>query len=319
MTSDARATANSVEIRSFREDDARAVASLLRAITPDYLISPELVIHWLAAAPKRASARQWVAVDGGHVVGWGYGELKWSAVDPGIGALWAAVRTDARRRGVGAALYDVAEAHLRENGVWKLESWLGDDAGRRFAERRGFEQTRVERSSQLDVRRADLSELPALEAEKTAAGFRLAPLRDLLADRATVHSLYSDVHKDMPGDDERADLDFDEWERETMQNPLLDLDGSVNVLDGDRPVAFAWLLVDYEGRQAEHELTGTLREYRGRGLARLAKLAAIRWCVDNRIDTLLTGNDAENAPMLAINNRLGYVPTIERAEVAKTL
>ena len=66
-------------------------------------------------------------------------------------------------------------------------------------------------------------------------------------------------------------------------------------------------------------MTGTLRAYRGRGLARLAKLAGIRWCAENGVHTLLTANDSQNAPMLAINERLGYRPNLVREEYSKTV
>jgi RimJ/RimL family protein N-acetyltransferase len=145
------------------------------------------------------------------------------------------------------------------------------------------------------------------------------PLRDLRDRTRELHALWEEAAKDIPSDDEHGDIDFDEWQRETMGNPLLDLDASMTVLDGERPVAFAWLLIDREGGRGEHDLTGTLRAYRGRGLARLAKLAGIRWCRENDIRTLLTGNDAENAPMLAVNDRLGYRPTVFHVEFAREI
>src|SRR5919108_5057479 len=117
---------------------------------------------------------------------------------------------------------------------------------------------------------------------------RLVPLRDVVDERAPeLHQLYMEAARDMPGDDPHREVEFEQWQRDTLADPLLDLDGSMTVLDGDRPVAFAWIVSDREGRRAEHELTGTLRDYRGRSLARLAKLAVVRWCGEHGIDTLL--------------------------------
>jgi GNAT superfamily N-acetyltransferase len=89
------------------------------------------------------------------------------------------------------------------------------------------------------------------------------------------------------------------------------------VLIDDRPVALSWVGVDLEHRRAEHELTGTARAYRRRGLARLAKLAALRWCAAHGIERLATGNDGENAGMLAINYELGFRPDAVEIEWAK--
>jgi RimJ/RimL family protein N-acetyltransferase len=93
----------------------------------------------------------------------------------------------------------------------------------------------------------------------------------------------------------------------------------MNVLEGDDVVSFAWLELDREGGRGHHELTGTLRAYRGRGLATLAKVAAVRWCAANGIRELLTANDVDNAPMLAINERLGYRPTTVSTDLEKRL
>jgi RimJ/RimL family protein N-acetyltransferase len=60
--------------------------------------------------------------------------------------------------------------------------------------------------------------------------------------------------------------------------------------------------------------TATGREYRGRGLALAVKLASTRWAAENGITQLVTTNDETNAPMLAINRRLGYRPAGRRVE-----
>jgi GNAT superfamily N-acetyltransferase len=309
----------SAEIREFRDDDVDEVAELSRRLVPQYLSNRDVFLHWIRNAPERSRTRVWVVDEGDRLSGFAWTNFKWWAADPGIGSTFLLVATESRRRGYGAALDELVDGHLREHGAWKLEVYVTDDEGRAFAERRGYRETRRERLSQLDVASADLSELPELEAEKAAEGFAIAPLRDLAGREPDLHVLFEEAAKDIPSDDPHADIEFDEWRQETLGNPLLDPDGSMTVLDGDRPVAFAWLLVDREGGRGEHELTGTLREYRGRGLARLAKLAAIRWCRENGIRTLLTGNDSENAPMLAINDRLGYQPTVFHVEFAKVI
>ncbi|KPC92636.1 hypothetical protein ADL27_23995 [Streptomyces sp. NRRL F-6602] len=53
-------------------------------------------------------------------------------------------------------------------------------------------------------------------------------------------------------------------------------------------------------------MTGTLREYRGRGLASLAKTATLHKARAAGLREAFTGNDAENAPMLAVNRKFGY-------------
>jgi RimJ/RimL family protein N-acetyltransferase len=53
-------------------------------------------------------------------------------------------------------------------------------------------------------------------------------------------------------------------------------------------------------------MTGTLRDYRGRGLALLAKRATLVNAAARGVELVSTENDEKNAPMLRVNEKLGY-------------
>ena len=65
---------------------------------------------------------------------------------------------------------------------------------------------------------------------------------------------------------------------------------------------------------AYNQMTATLPEFRRRGLALAAKLAAVRWAAANGFERILTENDEANAGMLAINRRLGYRPLYDQTK-----
>ena len=73
------------------------------------------------------------------------------------------------------------------------------------------------------------------------------------------------------------------------------------------------------GVRAAAEYAGTARSHRGRGLATLAKLASTRAARDAGVERITTENDVENAPMLAINRRLGFEPGEELHQYARVL
>jgi GNAT superfamily N-acetyltransferase len=77
-----------------------------------------------------------------------------------------------------------------------------------------------------------------------------------------------------------------------------------------RVVGYASLLVAPPGarRQAWHDMTAVVREWRGRGVAGALKRATIGWAIGRGMDALQTGNDIDNAAMRAVNARLGYRP-----------
>jgi len=54
-------------------------------------------------------------------------------------------------------------------------------------------------------------------------------------------------------------------------------------------------------------LTGVLREYRGRGIAMALKLQTVRYAREHGYREIRTGNDARNRPMLRINEAMEFV------------
>jgi GNAT superfamily N-acetyltransferase len=293
-------------IRPFRDDDAAGVTRLLRsALETPWVVTESDVLHW-QDVPERARRAAWVALEEGEIVGFADGQARWEVSEEGVCELWAAVRREQRRRGVGSQLFELAWKHVVGIAARVVESWAEEDDGKRFLRNRGFEEVRQERISAVDPREVDLSRLPELEAAKRAENFRVAPLAETLDRAGELFAVYMAGEADIPGTFAEDNIAFDEWERETLGMPSLDPDGSFVVLHGDRPVAIAWLEVDREGKRANNEMTATLPGFRRRGLARMAKLASIRWAVEHGITSILTGNDRENPGMLTLNDSLGY-------------
>ena len=103
------------------------------------------------------------------------------------------------------------------------------------------------------------------------------------------------------------DVSFEQWLEDYWRHPDTDLDASVAAVIEDRPVAFSHLRIAPGGR-AVTDMTGTLRDYRGRGLALLAKRATLVNAAGRGVELVSTENDEKNAPMLRVNEKLGYRP-----------
>lgn len=78
-------------------------------------------------------------------------------------------------------------------------------------------------------------------------------------------------------------------------------------VDGDTPVAMSFLKFPPVRGCVWTGCTCTDPGYRGRGMARAVKLQSLAQAAELGIPTVYTDNDAENAPMLHINETLGYV------------
>jgi GNAT superfamily N-acetyltransferase len=295
-------------IRDFEPADAAAVSAALHEEQPPHPVTPEGVLHWRDGQPERARARLWVAEEAGRIVGWAEARIRWTTKVQDIGDVWAYVVPFERGRGIGAALYAETERYVLGLGARILESWTYTAAGESLLQNRGFRATGTEQVSILAPARADLSALAPLEEEKTQEGFRLVPLGDVRDRVEELHRVYAAASQDVPEYFREDDIRLDEWRHETLDHPQLSMEGSAIVLFGEQPVALAFVEVDEPANVAANEMTGTLPEFRRRGLARLAKLATIRWAAAQGIAAMQTGNSHENPGILALNASLGYRP-----------
>jgi RimJ/RimL family protein N-acetyltransferase len=92
-----------------------------------------------------------------------------------------------------------------------------------------------------------------------------------------------------------------------FQSPDRRLDRWWIAVDGDRLVAMSYLKFPPVRGTIWTGFTCTDRDYRGRGIARAVKLQSLAQAVELGVPSVQTDNDSENAPMLHINETLGYV------------
>ena len=287
---------------------------LFRELWAEEVVTAPGLVHWIEQQPERAAMRAWVAEARREIVGFANSRLRWALQTEGIAGIWSGVLPAFRRRGLGTRLFETAAAHIVGHGARRLESTVRNDQpdARAFARRLGFEEGRSEQYWELEVGSA------AGAKAEPASQVSVVPLREVRDRERELFDLYDSAERDMPDDYTHA-MAFEDWLPETLGNPELDLDLSAVVLVGDRPAAFAWLTADREGARAANEMTGTAPEFRRRGLARLAKEATIRWAAEAGVRTIVTSNDTTNADMLALNEHLGYRPTVTRLVVGKDL
>ncbi|MEU9115583.1 GNAT family N-acetyltransferase [Streptomyces sp. NPDC048483] len=291
-------------VRDFRPADAKAVADLRRASLPFMISTPQGVAWQVTSAPAAQQLRLFVAELDGRVVGSVHSGMLYESSTPGRGAATPQVHPEHRRRGVGGALLIAAEEHLTAAGAGRLFAWALDEPGpSAFAERRGYRRTRPSHCLRLDLAAAGLPPLPA----PLPPGVRLCTAADLGADPRPLFAADAEATADEPGDVAADALTYEHWLRGTWEHPDIDLGlTSVVTVDGE-VAAYSLAAADGLGRYASAG-TGTRRAFRGRGLARLAKTYSLHRARDAGCTEAFTGNDADNAPMLAINRSFGYRP-----------
>lgn len=241
-----------------------------------------------------------------------------------LAELEIAVHGAERRQGVGTRLLDAATAAARaEQRRAILAQAVQGSPADLFLTARGFRRVLTLTYARLPLDDADLATIGAL-VERPYAGYLLTEWDGTVP--AELAQSYADSRRamdDMPM--EGTDYGTVVWDVERVvaaaeavakRGDLLHTVAAVDTADGT-VVGFSELVVPGDGLgDAQHYGTAVLPGHRGRGLARWMKAASIRRARERHPELagLCTDTADSNAPMLAVNDALGYVPTHKAVE-----
>jgi GNAT superfamily N-acetyltransferase len=235
------------------------------------------------------------------------------------------VRPDQRRRGIGTAIVAEAERLLASegrtvvNGLFEVPTaQLDSSPAAPFARRVGFTATQQGNRRHLALpldpaRRARLLD----EVARASGGYRTftfrAPWPDEYLD--DLCELSRRMSTDQPsGDPSHEEEVWDaarvaEMDRVTAAQGFTRLVAVAEHIESGRLVAFSEFALPLDHpAEAWQWATLVLREHRGRRLGLAVKLANLDFLADQAPDVrvVITGNAQENAPMIAVNDMLGF-------------
>jgi GNAT superfamily N-acetyltransferase len=286
-------------IEEAEPEDLPGAVGLMNLVYTDSALSLEQYRHFVATRPARAVRKQFKAVIDGELVGWGIGGLHTNTSTPGVAFVGVTVHPGFRGRGLGTALLDVAEQHVLANAATSVRADSPDDRdARQFASRRGYRHTFTRRISSVDPRTVpEVAPLPT--------GVELVPFA-AFDDPAPIHHVDVISSRDVPGDDAWDHMPLDEWTRQYWESPSVDREASMTAVVDGTVASITMIHLDRATGRAENDITGTLPEFRGRGLAQLVKHRSLRRAGELGVTVVFTENDETNEPMLAVNTKLGY-------------
>ncbi|NEC85464.1 GNAT family N-acetyltransferase [Streptomyces sp. SID12501] len=229
-----------------------------------------------------------------------------------------------RRQGIGTRLLEAAVAAARSDGRRSVVAQAEEgSSGDRFLADRGFHRVLALTYARLVLADADLAEITRL-AELPHSGYRLTAWEGVVPPELA--QSYADSRRamdDMPMED--TDYGTVVWDVDRVlaaaqavagRGDLLHTVAALDTADGS-VVGFSELVVPGDGQgDGQHYGTAVLPEHRGHGLGRWMKAASIRRARRHHpgLTGLLTDTATGNAPMLAINDELEYVPTHRAVE-----
>ncbi|WP_232828785.1 GNAT family N-acetyltransferase [Kribbella monticola] len=297
------------EIRVAGVGDAVGIAGVWAAAMPHLVKTARGIEAELRTDTSRVVL---VAVEDEKVVG--YGNVYLPAEDAGGSPrlrVTVHVPPAERRRGIGTAVAEAITNAAVDSGAGSLLVVVSDDdESKKFAADNGFTLAR-----QMSHAKAELSQAPAPAA--VPDGLQVVTFDEI--DPHKVWEAWAAVADGDPSGLSHTPA-YDEWLAADWNHPDLRRDLSIALLTEDgQVVSFVSTTADPERRVIWSNLTGTIPSYRGRGLAKVVKSAALTRSRDAGFVTAFTGNDSNNAPMLAVNRWLGYETTASAWTAEKTL
>lgn len=272
---------------------------------PESIITAEGMRRSLEHVPERARQMMLAWEVGGAIVGWATASHDWAQNDPSRGQLAIAVDPDRRGEGIGRALAEAAVTHLAAIGIESTRAGSLDEPGARsLAARFGFTALAASSVSAVDPRTVEPRPIPT--------GVTLVPLGGI-DDPVPIYELDLTLSRDIPNET-YENVSLEEWRSMFWRSPFVDDEASlVAYVDGEL-AAMTMIRIDRPSGRAQNNLAGTLARYRGRGLATLLKSHSLRRAAELGASIATTDNDESNAPMLAVNEKLGYRPFARRLQ-----
>jgi GNAT superfamily N-acetyltransferase len=220
-----------------------------------------------------------------------------------------AVLTEVRGQGIGTKLLNQLLENARTWNVPKLRCEVSNLGSRdlRFLEDHNIKIRERVVLSQLDLTDFDEAKFQVLESQALSQSIQFVRLADCPDDAETRKNLYQLVRQSVE-DDPGFEGEFETPEQfnERIWNIYWDArEHWVLAVDGLRFVAMAGTS-PINPELWHTNLTGVARAYRKRGLAQIVKAKSIRIARDAGAKFMNTGNDSTNAPMIAVNRKLGF-------------
>lgn len=310
------------DLRPAELDDVPIVADLEATRDPVDPRDPEMMRFWWTAGSLGQVHNRRVAVrDGSAIVFVGANHERWTAGAERFGSIRVVIRSDMWSDPEYRRLVSAAEDWLRSEGAAVAVMRVREDftREREALDRIGYREVRTQRFSELDLvaHRADLLEVAARQRRLVESqGVRLLTLSDDEdPDRlAKLHGLMEEAEQDIPSTVPIPKFPFEEWMHATFDNPGARKDRFWIAREDEHMVGLSFLEFPPVRGLPWTAFTGTSRAVRGRGIARALKYESIAQAIGLGYERVRTNNDGANAPILHINQAMGYrlvAPLIE--------
>ena len=294
-------------------DDAAVAADMMTAAYPPEPQDPVVIRYrWMHPRLGWSTGRFIAELDARPIayVGWFHGP--WASLPERQGYVECALDRARWTTALATLLWDWITQQATADGALLINASAVDDQTKELEVLRslGFRIDRRDQAWELDL----ITHGPSLVADAHAArdkmreaGIRLTTLASWNdpAALAKLHALHDLTIQDAPHTIPILAQTLEDYTAR-MNAPDVPGERVWIALSGDRPVAISFLRFPPVRGQVWTGYTGCHPAFRGRGIARGVKLQSLAQAAEMKVPLVRTDNDSENAPMLHINEALGY-------------
>ena len=302
-----------LELRPATADDAAFAADLLTAVYPDDPEDPILMRHsWSVNELGNVIERSIVTREGRSVGMTTLRHAPWEQMPERYGRVAAELLPDLRTPARLDALFAHLEGRSRADGTKTFVAWAWENDPEMLAllTARGYREERRERFWECDLV-ANRDRLTAM-AERSRERMRNEGITILTVDRDAdaerfrkIWRMSDEAEQDIPTTVPHVQTPWEMFEQ-WMRSPGLREDRMWIAREGDDVVGISMLSYPPVRGVVQTDWTATARRIRGRGVARALKCETVMQAIALGVDRVRTDNDGENAPILHLNEQMGY-------------
>lgn len=294
-------------------DDAAIAARIMTSVLPDEPWDADVVRFNWSIPEKTMVRRRFIVEERGEPVGLAYAHnpAAWTADQPHFGRVNVTLAPGAQDPDDYDQLLGELTDQLVGAGAEAFQSHAREDEEfvRAGLERNGFRLDRLSKAWELDLvsnRDRLLAERAQARARMGEVSVEMLPLSAITAPD-TLPRLYElDVQttQDIPHTVPFVDPTYEEWVA-GLENPDVRRDRFWTAWREGDVIALSFLRYPKVG-VVWTGYTACRRDQRGQGIARAVKMETLGQAIELGVERVRTDNDEQNAPMLHINEELGY-------------
>ncbi|MBI5031122.1 MAG: GNAT family N-acetyltransferase [Chloroflexi bacterium] len=313
-----------MNIRPFAPNDYTAIAEINNTFWIEETLTAEQWQHEDAQRPPHCKHARWVAEIDGKVVGMSEYDQLAGRYHPDKYWLRVEVLPAYQKRGIGVALYDTMMNALAQHNPWIVRFALTENLhdSLRFLRARDFAEEWRSYESHWDVTQFDSARFNDIDEKLNAHGIVIKTYADLSNDLnrdPKLYELFEDTRADTAFIEPLTRTEYARWRDMFVDGFRANTDAFfVAARDGEY-VGIAMLAKAEPGANIDTRWVGVRRDLRGQGIALGLKKRMFDYARAHNHPHITTVTNSKNAPVIAMNKKLGYVDQPAWVYYSKTL